>query len=222
VLGVDGCRGGWIGVVFDGETAWGQFAPAISQLVDGAGAVDVVAIDMPIGLPDAARRQADELARRAIGPRSSSVFTTPCRAALEAPTHAEASEINRSRVGEGVSVQAYHLRKSIFDVDLWVRTATHRVIEVHPELTFTVLAGDHLTSRKATWAGAKEREDLLRRAGIVLDGTLGAAGHRAGVDDVLDAAAAAWSAWRHLHGRAVSLPAPPEVMPDGWPAAIWA
>jgi predicted RNase H-like nuclease len=41
-----------------------------------------------------------------------------------------------------------------------------------------------------------------------------------GVDDVLDAAAAAWSACRILNGQAKSLPDPPEVV-DGYPVAVW-
>jgi predicted RNase H-like nuclease len=40
------------------------------------------------------------------------------------------------------------------------------------------------------------------------------------VDDVLDAVAA-WTGRRILAGEAASLPDPPEVFSDGWPAAIW-
>ena len=222
MLGVDGCKAGWIGVMFDGESAWGQFGSSISQLAECAGTVDVVAVDIPIGLPSVGRRKADDLARQAIGPRRSSVFTTPVRAALSSPTHAEASEINRKLAGEGVSAQAFALRGRIFEVDDWVRTSNYRAIEIHPEVSFALLAGGHVLSRKSSWAGAKERERLLRDADIRLGDTIGAAGHQAAVDDVLDAAVAAWSAWRYLHAQAVSLPSPPEVMPDGWPAAIWA
>jgi predicted RNase H-like nuclease len=41
------------------------------------------------------------------------------------------------------------------------------------------------------------------------------------VDDVLDAAAVAWTARRYVDGAARSLPDPPEAFADGWPAAIW-
>jgi len=41
-----------------------------------------------------------------------------------------------------------------------------------------------------------------------------------GIDDVLDAAAAAWSALRKAKGTALSLPASPEII-DGRPVAIW-
>lgn len=50
---------------------------------------------------------------------------------------------------------------------------------------------------------------MLKDAGIVIPDHLGNA-KAAGTDDVLDAAAAAWSAKRIATGTAVSLPDPPE------------
>ena len=64
------------------------------------------------------------------------------------------------------------------------------------------------------------RRRLLEEAGVVLPSELGEAG-AAGTDDVLDAAAAAWSATRIARGEAVSLPARPVRGPDGLVAAIW-
>ena len=68
------------------------------------------------------------------------------------------------------------------------------------------MAGAPLRSRKTSWAGAVQRRTLLAQAGIVLDGDLGLAGEQAGVDDVLDAAAAAWTARRVSQGSARCLP----------------
>ena len=45
---------------------------------------------------------------------------------------------------------------------------------------------------------------------------------QADIDDVLDAAAAAWSARRIAAGEAISLPAHPPVDTRGRPIAIWA
>ena len=83
------------------------------------------------------------------------------------------------------------------------------------------MAGAPLRSRKTTWAGAVQRRALLAQADILLDGDLGLAGEQAGVDDVLDAAAAAWTARRVSQGSARCLPGPPEVFSDGIPSAIW-
>ena len=81
------------------------------------------------------------------------------------------------------------------------------------------MAGAPLRSRKNTWAGAAQRRTLLAQAGIALDGDLGLAAEQAGVHDVLDAAAAAWTARRVSQGSARCLPPSPEIFSDGIPAA---
>jgi len=50
VLGVDGCRKGWLGVVLDDGRCEAVFAPRIADLAAGVGPVDGIGIDMPIGL----------------------------------------------------------------------------------------------------------------------------------------------------------------------------
>ena len=227
VLGVDACRAGWIGIALSGGEARAYFAPGIRELADRAAADGpplVIAIDTPIGLSDAGRRRADQLAREALGRRWPSLFITPVRTAVEAADYQAAAAENRRLAGEGLSRQAFALRARILDVDQWLQAVTPapaRVVEAHPELSFATMAGAPLRSRKTTWAGAVQRRALLARAGIVLDGDLGLAGEQAGVDDVLDAAAAAWTARRVSHGSARCLPPSPEVFSDGIPAAIW-
>jgi predicted RNase H-like nuclease len=58
-----------------------------SSAADDGGGLAVVAIDIPIGLPDTGRRQADLEARAVVGPRWRSVFLSPVRAALQADDH---------------------------------------------------------------------------------------------------------------------------------------
>lgn len=224
VLGVDACRAGWVGIATDDTTVRGYAAAEIASLLERAerdGKLDVIGIDIPIGLPDRGRRRADLLAKKSIGRLSSSVFTTPVRDAVLAPDHATAVLVNRDRAGEGVSAQAYALRTKLLAVDAWVRRDDHTVIEVHPEVSFAQLAGEPLRLRKKTWAGVERRRQLLTSAGIRLTGELGLGGVDVGVDDVLDAAAAAWTARRFIAGQAICLPDPPEIFSDGLPAAIW-
>jgi predicted RNase H-like nuclease len=227
VLGIDACRAGWIGIALSGGEAQAYFAPAIRELADRAAADGpplVIAIDIPIGLADAGRRGADVLARKELKGRWPSLFIAPVRAAVEAADYQAAAAENRRLAGEGLSRQAFALRAKILDVDEWLRAggrAPGRVVEAHPELSFAAMAGAPLRSRKITWAGAAQRRALLAQEGIVLDGDLGLAGEQAGVDDVLDAAAAAWTARRVSHGSARCLPPSPEVFSDGIPAALW-
>jgi predicted RNase H-like nuclease len=224
-LGVDACRAGWVALAIEDGVTGAYFGEDIRALIARAeadGPLAVVGIDMPIGLPDRGLRQADLLARAAIGPRRSSVFMTPVREALVAADHATASAINRRYTGKGVSIQAFGLKPKLFEVEDWARGTPVRVVEVHPEVCFARLARAPLTAPKSTWAGAEHRRALLAGAGIRLSGDLGAAGASAGVDDVLDAGAAAWAARQVLRGQAQPLPDPPETFSDGWPCAIWA
>lgn len=221
-LGVDGCQKGWVGFTNDRCGYFGRTLEELLHAVGRDGEPAVVAIDMPIGLPDHGPRQADRLARAVVGRRGSSVFPTPVRAALAAGTHAEATIISVQLTGRGLSRQAYALAVKILEVDRWARTASPPPIEVHPEVCFATMAGRPLRYAKSTWAGAVERRRLLAEAGIVVPDDLGLAGEMAGPDDVLDAAAAAWTANRFLQGRAVSYPPTPERFGDGLQAAIWA
>ena len=221
---MDACKTGWVGVVLDRGAASASFAPTIAELVtvaEAAGRLAVVAIDIPIGLPDAGRRRADLLAREAAGPRRSSVFMTPARSALRAADHAAAVRVSQQLTGDGISIQAFSLRTKMLEVDAWVSTAGRHVVEVHPEVSFARMAGAALRDGKTTWAGVERRRALLAAQGVALAGDLGDAGRAARVDDVLDAAAAAWSARRVAAGEAMSLPSPPEVFSDGIPCAIW-
>ena len=94
------------------------------------------------------------------------------------------------------------------------------VCEVHPELSFAEMAGEVLAERKTTWAGAMRRRALLAAHGLTLPDDLGSAGREAKVDDVLDAAAVAWTARRIAGGRARTFPDPPEIL-DGRTVAVW-
>ncbi len=167
MLGVDACRAGWIGVALSPGTLGAYTAAEIGDLVEDAsssGLLSVVAIDIPIGLPDRSRRQADLLARKAVGPRWASVFMTPVRPALEAPNYESANALSLRLAGEGISRQAFALQPKILQVDRWVRQTRHRVVEVHPEASFAQLAGVPLEARKSTWAGTARRRQLLARA----------------------------------------------------------
>jgi predicted RNase H-like nuclease len=224
VLGVDACKAGWVGVVVDGGAAAVHVAGTVAALVaevEVGGHLAAIGIDIPIGLPDTGRREADVLAYKLVGPRRSSVFMTPVRAALAAGSRAAAVQVNRERAGEGVSAQVYGLRAKIFEVDGWVGQAGRRVVEVHPEVSFAEMAGSPLLAGKRTWAGAHHRRRLLAAAGIHLADDVGEAGRHAAMDDVLDAGAVAWTAVRVATGAATPLPNPPVEYSDGWPAAIW-
>ena len=199
-----------------------MWAPTIAELAAQTPDVTVMAIDIPIGLPDHATRPADLAARKALGKRWQTVFLTPVRHAIKAGTYDEANRIAREINNAGISRQAYALRKKILEVDRWISTASCAAYEVHPELSLAHLAGEPVTASKKTGAGAHKRQRLLEGAGITLEGDLGMPGLRAGRDDVLDAAVAAWTAQRIAEGTAVHLGEPGSIEGSDHAFAIWA
>ena len=225
VLGADACPAGWVGVLASDGHVRAFVHAEIGRLVEMAtadGPLDAIAIDIPIGLADNGPRQADLLARKAAGPRYASVFLTPVRAALLAETYAAALGVSRELTGRGISSQAYRLRAKILQVDRWRQGPLPcPVVEAHPELSFAAMAGAPLRDSKSTWAGSVRRRQLLAAQGIDLDGDLGLSGLRVDVDDVLDAAAVAWTARRIADGTARRLPAEPERFSDGVDCAVW-
>jgi predicted RNase H-like nuclease len=208
--GVDACRGGWVAVlVEDGRYTGSLLESRFELLLELLASAAAIGVDIPIGLPIVGPRAADLEARKFVGPRRSSVFPTPTREALAAATYAEARS-----AAPWLSAQSFAIGSKILEVDACF---DDRVFEVHPEVSFVALAGRHL-SAKRSWNGQMERRRLLGGAGLELPEHL-AAGDAA-VDDVLDAAAAAWSAARKARGEAKTLPEDPPIQ-DGRAVAIW-
>lgn len=82
------------------------------------------------------------------------------------------------------------------------------------------MAGDPIPDSKKTWAGLEHRRRLLAENGIRFPADLGDAGRQAAPDDILDAAAVAWTAARAAAGTAQPLPDPPDDY-DDFTVAIW-
>ena len=208
VAGVDGCPKGWIAIVLkDGHFARAEFAPTFAELLSVLADAQIIAVDIPIGLPDGPDpRAADFEARKRLGRRRSSVFTTPPRVVLEASSYRKANRLSKQRFDRGISTQSYALRKKIFEVDVCA-AEDDRIYEVHPEVCFTQMNGEPLTHSKKSWHGQATRLRLLANAGITIPDDLGDVG-KIPPDDIIDAAAAAWSAGRIANGNAGCLGTP--------------
>lgn len=212
VLGVDGCKAGWVGVVLPltgDEPVRAVLGATLSELAAQAGPVVEVGIDMPMRLTDTPWPRPCELAAKArLGAKGSTLFITPPLSAYAAADYAAACEVARTLGGKAFSRQAWALKRKIDELEAWWRSAGCPVWEVHPELSFAELSGGVIRPPKSTWAGLELRRAALAEAGIVLPTDIGDAG-RAGPDDVLDAAAAAWTARRIVAGTARSFPGEP-------------
>jgi predicted RNase H-like nuclease len=230
--GVDACAGGWVAVTLRpsavGEpSAFPTAAIALTATVTVAPTLDrlqlsgVVGIDMPLGLLEDGWRVADVLARRALGRRGVTVFAIPPRPVWQQPTYAEANRVCRELTGKGLSAQTWGLRGKLLEADAYRRTSPARLYparlyEVHPELSFAALAGAPLAASKHTEAGLVIRRELLARAGLTLPPKVPGAPE----NDLLDAAAVAWSARRIAAAEAVTLTDPAQRADDGTEIAI--
>lgn len=219
-VGVDGYPKGWVAVVLvDGRFDRALVVPSLGELMGMVPDAAAIGVDIPIGMPDTEPRRADALARTFVGPRRSSVFMALPRAVLTARDIVEARLLCIERMGVSFSAQAWALRTKVLEADE-VAHGDPRIREVHPEVSFRAMAGSPLGHPKSSWAGVMLRRQILRDQGINLPDDLGEAGV-AGVDDVLDAGAAAWSAARISAGVARSLPPEPRAGSDGLMPAIW-
>ncbi|SFT95922.1 Predicted nuclease (RNAse H fold) [Geodermatophilus amargosae] len=201
VLGVDGWRGAWAGALLEGRTV------ALLALSDVAAVlavpdVDVVGIDMPVGLSDDGVRACDVEARSRLGRAGSSVFPAPVRAVLGARDYADARRLSvEATGGRSLSAQSFRLVRSIAALDDALGDPPRDdVVEVHPELAFRAL-DDRVGAPKSSARGLAQRIRALQPVMDVLD-ALAAAPPGLPAVDALDACAAAWSARRLADGVA--------------------
>jgi predicted RNase H-like nuclease len=218
VLGVDGCKGGWIAVAWNGDLSAAPEARVVARFEEIiAMDAEIIAVDIPIGLPDIARhgRGCDGEARRRLKGKASSVFPAPARATLKARNHGEASTINRkfSDPSHGISAQAYNILAKISEVDDLISPLLQsRIHEVHPELCFYAMNGDvSVREKKREADGQEKRVELLQKNGFPFDRMKPPMAPRRhwGLDDLIDACACAWSARRIRDGLNLRLLADP-------------
>ncbi|MFG3420588.1 DUF429 domain-containing protein [Micromonospora sp. NPDC048063] len=221
VLGVDACKTGWVAIeLHAGSFAGAHIAPSLTALLAQHADVDVVGVDMPLGLAEVGWREADVAAAAVLGEARSTVFRVPPRSVWLEEEYESAVKRCREITGQGFSRQAWALRTKLLEANAYRDGGRHRVYEVHPEVSFRGITHGRSLAPKKTWQGQMQRRGQLVEVGIAVPAELGAAG-RAGPDDVLDAAAAAWSAHRIAAGHAISYPNPPEECAAGGTIAIW-
>ena len=170
VAGVDGCRGGWVVVTVPlggGAAAGVEVTHGLVNLARDlrSGRLAAAAIDIPIGLPASGSRPADRAARRQLGARRNSVFPAPVRAVLGARTYPEACAISRGICAKGLSKQLFNILDKIREVDdLQSPLLQRHLVEMCPELSFTVLTGSPMRHPKRTPEGRAERLRALGTA----------------------------------------------------------
>src|SRR3712207_5122952 len=173
VAGVDGCRAGWIAVLMqvdDPNTHRIVTVSTLAAIADGQEQPAVIAVDMPIGLPERTEgsgRQPEQLIRPLLGQRQSSVFAIPSRRAVEAEDYGDACAIAAatSEPPRKVSRQGFAIFPKIREIDALLRARPDLVTciyEVHPELAFWTLNGRKALDQPKKVKGTRSEE---RRVG---------------------------------------------------------
>ncbi len=199
VLGVDGWRGAWVAARLDGRSVTFSVLPDAASVL-AVPDVQVIGIDMPIGLSDDGVRTCDVEARRLLGRAGSSVFPAPVRPVLATHSYADACAVSIRAREKSLSLQSFGLVPAIRSLDDALGDPPDpRVHEVHPEVSFRALDG-RVTDPKRSDSGRAQRIRALEPVMDVLDALAARAGLP--VVDALDACAAAWSAQRVADGVA--------------------
>lgn len=208
VCGIDGFKKQWFAVTKElatGHLDW-QVLPNFQGIVDNIDDYSVIAIDIPIGLPERGPRNCDIEARKLLGARKSSVFPAPIASVLQANDYMEACQIREKIEKKKMSQQAWAIVYKIKEVDDLVKNnpaLAAKLFEVHPEVSFYYLSSNQPARfNKKSIQGIEERVlKLGPRYGIDFAfiqsvKTLS----KAPEDDIIDAFLALWSAER-IHAR---------------------
>jgi predicted RNase H-like nuclease len=237
VAGADGCKAGWATVLRNLSKPGDVRLEIFPEFVDLLGFVpllSVIAVDMPIGLPDLIPpegRGPEKAARKHLGMRQSSVFTVPSRAAVYENDYRQAcaTALRTSEPARKVSKQCFYLFPKIREIDaLMTPELETRVFEVHPELAFWRLNGERemclpkKVKSRANPEGLDQRRDLLVSKGLPQDFLDQKPPKGCGRDDLLDAAANSLIAERILQGCAEPFPKKYRRDGKGLRMAIWA
>jgi predicted RNase H-like nuclease len=173
LAGVDGCKKGWI-VAFG--PSWPchrpvqiEFYKEFKAVLEATQTCEVVAVDMPIGVPDGNETRACDLeGQKALGHQRNSLFLTPPRSCIEAKNVREFQAMHKAIRGIGAGLPVWGIVPKMLEVnqvleDKIVTDAAlqNRVIEFHPELTWKRLAGETRLSSKKVAAGVLQRISLL-------------------------------------------------------------
>jgi len=222
--GADGCKSGWIVVTKDldsGEITWRVCAEA-SDFILKEPFLDIVAIDIPIGLPEIGARECDRKARQLLGRgRASSVFPAPIRPVLDARDYREACQKRFEIEEKKISKQTWLITSKIKEVDHILNKnieLQNRVHEIHPEVCFYFMNNRQpIKTTKKSKDGQQERCEMLipffgRKIDEALESRIAL---RCELDDILDAFAALWTAKRISTGESITLPSEPSADKHG-------
>lgn len=220
VLGIDGCKGGWLAAVAAGPRLAIKWRPDIEAVLSAYATNVKALIDIPIGLPDSPQQAAfrpDKAARAILGKKYSSVFPAPYRLVAQAKDTNEAWEVNKA-VGGNANYMTMGIRKAVAEVDRFLQENVawqNKLCECHPEVCFTVLnGGTPLIESKKGEVGREKRLNILARWGIKREQFSGHPLYAKHKDDVIDALCLVLVGRLAAKGKTTVIPPAAEIQTD--------
>ena len=220
-IGVDGCKSGWIAALLDEDLRL-ECHKSVKDLIDSYPEFDAFLIDMVIGLCDSEyQRRPDDLARKELKQRGSTIFPAPSRAAVYKDTYEEQKEANIRVLGKSLSKQSSAIIPKIREIDEFLTAHPeyrNKIDESHPELCFARLKGEVLHSKKKDTDGIEERVKIIEQCipGIhIPDLNEKALELKCNADDLADAICLAVTAKLKSLGMCETIPEQPDVDANG-------
>lgn len=217
IIGIDGCKTGWFSVWENkDESIQSSIFTTLNDLKNFFKKEDhlIIGIDMPVILSEVIPREADQLARKLLSKKASSVFTAPTPEMLAQSSYEKASFVSKRLFGKSMSLQSWYLFPKIKDVQTIIHDNDINIYEIHPELSFRAMNQEKvILESKRSKEGFEIRNSLLK-------------GHFDSFDfetirnlypkkyvmdnDILDAMAVLWSTKRIKSDKASFLPKTPK------------
>ncbi|MEE2775123.1 MAG: DUF429 domain-containing protein [Pseudomonadota bacterium] len=210
-VGIDGSKLGWVAVFasrYDFVDAKCIFVNNLVDLTKTISPTAKIVIDIPIGLEiNQPQRECDKLGRQFLGSRRSTLFSPPCRDAIEENSFESANITNKRKVGIGLSKQSWFLRNKIIEARSAISCGL-LLKEGHPECSFAAVNGSPILSKKKTVKGILKRLKCLSELGFDSEQIVSDLPEHRGfkIDDYLDAAILCWTASRVSVGKHFTFP----------------
>jgi predicted RNase H-like nuclease len=169
ILGIDGCRFGWLGILIDNKGNWDYLVcESLTKLLLHFNP-DACLIDIPIVLSENESARNCDIALRKLLPKNykSSVFNPPVYNALNAQDYKEACKLNHFATGKKISLQTWYILPKIIEVNEFIQAndeVASKFFESHPETFFFRLNNENpLQNKKKTLEGRLERLSILMK-----------------------------------------------------------
>lgn len=141
LCGIDGFKDRWRALLGNFATGEARLLDlTLEEILNLAEKPAIIAVDVPIGLPEVTMpggRTCDRLARGLLGARHRSVFSPIGRICLQMDKRERASRLSTDRGGVGIGAQSWGLKNKLLEIDSLMTPAKQRLIyEIHPEVSF--------------------------------------------------------------------------------------